>query len=84
MKSKKAASTIDHTVDGAPDEKNNHNTSKADRSNSSDSDSDYTPNEYSSGSEVSVSIACILFFFFKVLGAKSGEVNLFELTLYSS
>ena len=52
--SKKAASMIDHTVDGAPDEENDHNTSKADRSNSSDYDSDYTPNEYSSGSEDSV------------------------------
>ena len=40
-----------HMADGAPDEEIDHNTSKADRSNSSDSDFDYTLNEYSSDSE---------------------------------
>ena len=57
-----AASMIDHTADGAPNEENDHNTSKADRSNSSDSDSDYTPNEYSSDYEDLVYITCIFLF----------------------
>ena len=34
---------MDHTADGAPDEENDPNTSKADKSNSSDSDSETHP-----------------------------------------
>ena len=63
-----AASMIDHTADRAPDEENDNNTPKADRSNSSDSDSDYTPNEYSSDSEDSVNLTCIFLFFKGFLG----------------
>ena len=51
-----AASMIDHMADGTPDEKNDHNTSEADRSNSSNSDSDYIPNECSSDSKDSVKL----------------------------
>ena len=57
------APMTNHMADGAPNEENDHNTSEADRSNSLDSDSDYTPNEYSSDSEDSLSIMCMFLFF---------------------